>query len=116
MRSERVDLEYHVAQCDAVFGKGATDAATATAAINAKFGGAAPTGESIFFSNGSDDPWQQASIARLDDPDSASEPAVLAVCDTCGHCGDLHEPGSDDPDNLTAQRAAISAAVSAWLA
>jgi hypothetical protein len=114
LRSARVDMQYHLDQCDKAFGAGATDPEAATAAWNAKMGADKPADFQTFFSNGSDDPWQQASISPLDS-DSETEPAVLAVCDTCGHCGDLHAPRSDQPDNLTAQQAAITSYVAKWL-
>lgn len=114
LRSARVDMQYHLDQCDKVFGAGTTDPEAATAAWNAKMGGDKPQEENTFFANGSDDPWQQASISPLDS-DSETEPAVLAVCDSCGHCGDLHAPSSSQPANLTAQQEAITSYVAKWL-
>lgn len=114
LRSTDVTLDYHEWQCAQAFGEGTTNAKQATAAINAKLGGDEPQGESIYFANGSDDPWQQASLSPLDST-SPREPAMLAVCDSCGHCGDLHSASDADPPNLTAQRDAIAGFVSQWL-
>jgi hypothetical protein len=45
-----------------------------------------PVETDVFYSNGSDDPWQRAAVnATLSD----TQPEVTAVCDGCGHCGDL---------------------------
>lgn len=71
-------LDYHLNQCQQIFG--VTDKPT-TDGINAAFGGDQPQGSHIFFSDFSDDPWQQASVRKVVTP---SEPFVLVECDGCG--------------------------------
>jgi len=59
--TQKVNLTYCVNQCHAIFGD-AVNPKLGSAKVLEKFGGATPTGSNIFFSNGGDDPWQQAAV------------------------------------------------------
>lgn len=83
-------------------------------ATNANYGGATPNVTNVFFSDFSDDPWQQASVMG-----AAPTPASvyqLVVCDGCGHCDDLGLPRATDPVPLTNERARFETFYNAWMA
>lgn len=103
-------MDYHEAQCAQIFGEG-LNTSQAVADINARFGGKAPKGRFIFFSNFADDPWQTASVIN---PISRDEPAMLANCDLCGHCADLSKT-APVPLELIQQREAIDRYLTKWL-
>ncbi|ETM43215.1 hypothetical protein L914_11243 [Phytophthora nicotianae] len=110
LRSAMVDLEYHLKQCQAVFGdvvhpsKGVDD-------ITKLYGGDHPNGHKIFFSNGGDDPWQRASVL---DTLSDDQIANLAKCELCGHCGDLGA-NPNVPEPLKKQREQILEYLTKWM-
>jgi hypothetical protein len=52
------------------------------------------------------DPWQRKA-ASVDYPPSTDQPYRLTTCDDCGHCLDLHDPTSEDPQALNDGRAII---------
>lgn len=101
-----------IKQCDDVFGPGVTDPKAGTQAINAKFGGATPTSNNTFYSNGGDDPWQRAAVASTL---SATQPEFTAHCDGCGHCGDLMSPLASDPPELVQQRSMVAKYLAEWV-
>lgn len=109
LRSESVDLKYHLDQCAAVFGKRMFPASLD---MNKKFGGAFPHATNVFYSDFSDDPWQRASV---DYPVSSTQPYSLAQCDDCGHCLDFHAPSASDPAPLTATRNEFQKYLAMWL-
>ncbi|KAF1335987.1 Serine protease family s28, partial [Globisporangium splendens] len=111
LRASMVNLNYHEKQCQAVFGD-VVNPKKGTEEITKLYGGKHPHGHRIFFSNGGDDPWQRASVLTSISDD---EPANLAVCDLCGHCGDLRTPGPDTPAPLQKQREEILAYFDKWL-
>ena len=83
-----------------------------TDAINTRYGGATPATTRVYASDGSDDPWQGATVRAPLGPDY---PMSTAVCDGCSHCKDLGAPAIGDSAAIVAQRAAIRAAVVGWL-
>lgn len=83
-----------------------------TDAINARYGGATPAATRVYASDGSDDPWQGATVRAPLGPDY---PMSTAVCDGCSHCKDLGTPARGDSAAIVAQRAAIRASVVGWL-
>lgn len=107
IRSQMVNLQYHLNQCAEAFGM---PMHPITDAINAKFGGAEPKETNVFYSNGSQDPWQRAAVNHTL---SSTQPEMTAVCDSCGHCGDLEPYASSDA--VQKQRAAIQSAVLSWV-
>jgi pimeloyl-ACP methyl ester carboxylesterase len=112
LRSTIVDLAYHERQCRAIFGD-VVNPSEGVKQIVELYGGDHPRdGHRIFFSNGADDPWQRASVVKTLIPDD--EVANLAVCNLCGHCGDL---GSNPnvPEPLKKQRQEIIAYLAKWL-
>lgn len=111
IRSKVVDIDALTTQCTAVFGA-AADPAAASKATLAKFGGATPHSSNIFFSNGGDDPWQEAAVkATL----STSMPEYTAHCADCGHCGDMSSPSDRDPPELTSSRHMLASYMAQWL-
>ncbi|OQR97863.1 serine protease family S28 [Achlya hypogyna] len=93
LRSSVVDLGYHEKQCYDIFGD-VVDPSAGVAATIQRYGGDKPPGHKIFYANGGDDPWQRASVLASLGED---QPAFLAVCDLCGHCGDLGNSAADPP-------------------
>jgi hypothetical protein len=109
LRSSVITLDYFAGQCLAAFG---VPSLTSTDAINNRYGGAKPNASQVYASNGSDDPWQPATV-RV--PLSPAYPATTAVCDGCSHCRDLRLPSTSDSPGTTAQRADIRAYLMRWL-
>ncbi|KAG6971974.1 hypothetical protein JG688_00004222 [Phytophthora aleatoria] len=94
LRSAMVDLDYHLKQCQTVFGD-VVHPSEGVDEITKLYGGDHPNGHKIFFSNGGDDPWQRASVL---DTLADDEIANLAKCPLCGHCGDLRaDPNVPEP-------------------
>jgi hypothetical protein len=110
IRSSRLTLEYHLAQCEAIF---ETKLVPAVDATNAYYGGAFPNSSFIIFIDSSDDPWQEASIKQSL---SSTEPLVYIDCVDCGHCIDLHNPAESDPPALRDARKTIMKTIKQWLA
>ena len=110
-RSAAVTLEYFNSQCQAAMGFDPYTSG-ANAAFNAAFGGATPPSNSTIALNGSDDPWQNAAVLSTLRPDY---PEFTAVCDGCGHCGDLSAPRPTEDPAITAQHQAMAAYVNKWM-
>ncbi|KAG6966497.1 hypothetical protein JG687_00004816 [Phytophthora cactorum] len=110
LRSAMVDLDYHLKQCQTVFGD-VVHPSEGVDEITKLYGGDHPDGHKIFFSNGGDDPWQRASVL---DTLADDEIANLAKCPLCGHCGDLRaDPNVPEP--LKKQREQILEYLTKWL-
>ncbi|KAK1929039.1 putative serine protease EDA2 [Phytophthora citrophthora] len=110
LRSAMVDLDYHLKQCQTVFGD-VVHPSEGVDEITKLYGGDHPNGHKIFFSNGGDDPWQRASVLETLSDD---EIANLAKCNLCGHCGDLRaDPNVPAP--LKKQREQILEYLTKWL-
>lgn len=101
-------MEYNLQQCRYIFGSVIPN----TNAANLLYGGADIQGTNIFFSDFSDDPWQQASVKKANNPYA---PFSLVTCNGCGHCADFAYPSADDPAALTASRAAFESYLETWL-
>jgi len=110
LRAMSVNLDYHLEQCAAIFGK---KMFPASAAINKKFGGPFPVAHNVFYSDFSDDPWQRASV---DFPVSSDQPYHLSKCDNCGHCLDFHTASAADPSQIQESRVQFEEYMSTWLA
>ena len=111
LRSNIVDLEYHLQQCLYIF-KEDLQPFVGTENINKKFGGNHPIGHNIFYSDFSDDPWQRASINYPQDND---QPYYLTKCNDCGHCLDLHTPSDDDNEELKTCRLNFENYLEKWI-
>ena len=117
---------------------------SASAQMNAKFGGEFPKASKVFYTDFSDDPWQRASVTF---PPSADQPYYLSTCEECGHCKvsmksrwtmhrflllsfvftslillydlnnkqDLSTPQQSDPAPLKASRAEFEKYLAQWL-
>ncbi len=106
-----MNLEYHERQCFDIFGD-VVDPSAGVAAIIQRYGGDQPHGHKIFYANGADDPWQRASVVTTLSED---QPAFLAQCDLCGHCGDLHDGDMEDPLPRRLQKHEIISFIGKWL-
>jgi pimeloyl-ACP methyl ester carboxylesterase len=106
-----VNMEYHRTHCLNVFGKPLWPD---TAATNAYYGGNHTAATQVYFANGSQDPWQRASVVS---PLSPSEPAKVISCHNCGHCVDLRgcPGGCVTPNNFQTVRDEITKLVGTWL-
>jgi len=109
IRHESVNLDYHLNQCEEMFGK---KMFPRSAEINEKFGGEFPVAHKVFYTNFSDDPWQRASV---DFSPSADQPYFLSKCDDCGHCMDLHASSPNDPLPIKQSRAEFEKYLAKWL-
>lgn len=112
LRSQQVNLEYHLEQCRRIFG---LTAPPTVEAINAKFGATNPTSRRVFYSSFSDDPWLEASFTD-ESLDPVERPAGVAVYDGAGHCSDLHQPSPTDHPNLVALRETFQSYLKEWVA
>mmetsp|Transcript_11675 Transcript_11675/g.15424 ORF Transcript_11675/g.15424 Transcript_11675/m.15424 type:complete len:474 (-) Transcript_11675:311-1732(-) len=111
LRSSSLDYAYFEKQCSVAFGSGYPTADVA--AFNANYGGLQPVTTQVVALNGGDDPWQGCTLNATLSP---TYPESTALCDGCGHCGDLGTPSSDDPPELTAQRDLIKQYIGEWIA
>ena len=102
-------MDYHRRACSEIFG---APLWPDTEAVNRYFGAKEIPTTNIYFTNGSQDPWQHASITSSTDP---AKPAFLIRCPHCSHCVDLKPPSWDDDENLRNARAAVSTAIGQWL-
>lgn len=110
LRSQTVDLQYHLQQCEAIFGKKMFPSSDE---MNRVYGGQFPKATRVFYSDFSDDPWQRASVNFSPSED---EPYFLTTCDDCGHCKDLHSADSStDPEALQKGRAEFETYLAKWL-
>jgi pimeloyl-ACP methyl ester carboxylesterase len=109
LRSETVNLDYHLSQCAQIFGK---KMFPSSKAMNEKYGGRFPKADKVFYSDFSDDPWQRASVSF---PPGDQQPYALTYCDDCGHCLDLHEPKDSDPQALKDGRKEFEVYLQKWL-
>eukprot|EP00243_Klebsormidium_subtile_P012519 TRINITY_DN768_c0_g1_i1.p1 TRINITY_DN768_c0_g1~~TRINITY_DN768_c0_g1_i1.p1 ORF type:complete len:480 (-),score=53.98 TRINITY_DN768_c0_g1_i1:196-1635(-) len=82
IRSQKVDLLYHLDRCKYLFGDGVVPQVDAT---NLDYGGKAIRAKRVFFTNGSQDPWRHASK----DQPSEDLPAEVMQCRNCGHGTDF---------------------------
>lgn len=111
IRSARVDLDYHLKQCEEIFGY---KMEPAVEPLIKKFGGDQPNPvHNVFYSDFSDDPWRTASVQY---PVAVDQPYHLAMCNDCGHCADFHAPAASDPPQLTEGREEFAKFVKKWLA
>lgn len=110
IRSERVNLDYHLKQCAEVFGY---EMFPAVEPLIKKFGGDSPSPvHNVFYSNFGDDPWQRAGVSYSP---AVDQPYYLATCDDCGHCMDFHAPADTDPEPLQNERKEFEGYLKKWL-
>ncbi len=111
IRSQRVNLQYHLDQCAKIFGyKMQPDIQP----LLKRFGGDMPYPvHNVFYSDFGDDPWRTASVQY---PPAVDQPYMIAQCDDCGHCADFHAPSPTDPPQLTAVRNGFAKYLAEWLA
>jgi len=111
IRSRVVDLAYHRRHCKALFDKDLWPDVNAT---NEYYGGAAIQATNVIFVDGSQDPWQHASVLHSLSP---SEPALVITCHNCGHTVDLGgcPGGCKPPSALTNGRKIIAQYVMEWI-
>lgn len=109
LRSQTVNLDYHLKQCAEIFGE---KIFPSSVEMNTRFGGAFPHATNVFYSDFSDDPWQRASVTY---PVSEVQPYFLAQCDNCGHCLDFHATSPSDPAPLQQSRREFERYLNLWL-
>jgi len=115
MRSALNSVVSFTRMCERVFGPnfsmaGKPDAQTSTI----MGGGKGIQGTHIFAANGSEDPWQWATIQTNNT--ALNQIARTSDCPTCGHCCELHTPKEDDAANLKETRTMIADWVTTMLA
>jgi hypothetical protein len=115
MRSVFIAPSYWIQYCKDVFGFDATYTGPDVKANNDYFKGVAIEGENILFANSIEDPWQYASMRKLDETTQSKMTSVLINCNNCAHCKDLSTPGPTDAPPLTAARSLIFKTVKSWL-
>ena len=76
-------------------------------------GGFNIAGTNTFFTNGSEDPWQWATV-RESRPE-LNQVARTSDCADCGHCAELYTPKSTDPKELVETREEIADWIDAML-
>ncbi len=114
LRSQIVDLQYHIQQCRYIFSD-PNMPLPSVGAVNAKYGGLQPQSKGatkIYSANFGDDPWRMVCLRDMPNPEL---PAFVAPCDGCGHCDDLRQPKSSDPDALLKQRVMEMSYFTQWM-
>ena len=109
LRNTNVNMDYHLKQCEAVFGEKMWPSSKK---LNSVYGADEPKATHVFYSDFSDDPWQRASV---DYSVSDTQPYFLSKCDNCGHCKDLHAPSATDPEPIKQSRAEFERYLAEWL-
>lgn len=66
------------------------------------YGGNKIAATNIFFTNGSEDPWQW--VTQLEDRPWINQRSKVSTCTGCAHCADLYTPAEDDPEDLKLTR------------
>ena len=111
LRDESVNLQYHLSQCESIFGM--KNMFPSSVQMNKQFGGQFPSqAHNVFYSDFSDDPWQRASVSF---PPAVDQPYALATCDNCGHCLDFHTATEKDPLPLQQLRQEFEHYLALWL-
>jgi hypothetical protein len=116
LRSVNLTISALLQQCQDMFAENGTtiDTAAGVKRMLERFGGASPQNmTNVFFSDFSDDPWQQASVRSQTAP---SLPFKLVTFDGAGHCHDLGKPSDLEPAILKAERATFEQYLDKWLA
>jgi len=67
-----------------------------------------------FYVNGSEDPWQWATMRTHLDP-TLNIVTRIAECNDCGHCCELYNPKEDDPAELKQIRDEVRMQIDEWL-
>ena len=111
IRSTVLSMDNLIKQCHDIFGASFTPNSDA---IQARFGGAQPTGTNVVYADASDDPWRSASVTSKPSPYGTSY--AFSQCDGCGHCSDMAAQSPDDPASLKQTRVTIDNAIASWLA
>jgi len=112
IRSQYVNMTYWIYSCNAIFGGNLWPNTNAT---NTYYGGAQIAATNVWFNEGSQDPWQQASVMKTLSP---TEPSYYISCHNCGHCVDIVGcPNGCDDNNvaLNTGRSKIQDLVVQWL-
>jgi len=107
LRSNYVSMDYVKKQCVSIFGNTILD----TDDFNQKYGGNMPFATKVYYSDFSDDPWQEASISRS----LPDQPFGYVECDGCGHCRDLHTPSKNDPQPVKDGRKDFEFFLDLWI-
>ena len=71
--------------------------------VNDHYGGIGLKTSYTMFVYGIDDPWQGAEMMALQDPNNAHRDhiaVIVADCDSCAHCIDLHQDNEANPTGL----------------
>jgi len=108
IRSQAVNLQYHMDACNRMFGLTALPDVQGT---NDYYGGNQMAGSNIFFANGGEDPWQWAGVRQSLGPQL---PARVTQCDDCAHCVELYTPQSTDSAALNQTRAMAQQYLEKW--
>jgi pimeloyl-ACP methyl ester carboxylesterase len=113
VRSARINPEYHQNVCRRLFN---LDQPVDTSHINKTFYEPLLTSASsrILFTNGSQDPWSQLSIAKANGND-LNPLLTLYLIDQAAHCADLHAPLNSDSSSLKQSRTLFETLAAEWL-
>jgi len=86
MRSQKINGDYWLAYCKAIFGKDL--APPNTQYYIDKYGGDKLKATNLILVNNIEDPWQYAGMRHLTDPTGTQKDmvAMLIDCQDCGHC------------------------------
>eukprot|EP00771_Trimastix_marina_P001251 gnl/Trimastix_PCT/2308.p1 GENE.gnl/Trimastix_PCT/2308~~gnl/Trimastix_PCT/2308.p1 ORF type:complete len:515 (-),score=188.89 gnl/Trimastix_PCT/2308:102-1646(-) len=109
LRSQRINLEWHIDMCRRAFG---VPLKPDTVYTNKYYGGQQPRGTRIYFPNGSLDPWRKLGVTEK----LVFEPTEIPrVIKGTAHCADLGSTLSTDPADLTAARNEIRTKIDEWI-
>mmetsp|Transcript_76060 Transcript_76060/g.105131 ORF Transcript_76060/g.105131 Transcript_76060/m.105131 type:complete len:221 (-) Transcript_76060:56-718(-) len=105
MRSHLLDYSYWPEMCERTFKGWKGEAHDWQSSID--LGGFNIGGTNMFLTNGNEDPWKW--VTQRETRPELNQIAREAMCDDCGHCGELYTPTENDPKELKAIRLEIDA-------
>ncbi len=105
MRSQKVNLPFYKKLCQDTFG---TSLWPLVDRVNLNLGGLDIQTSNLIMTNGSEDPWQEASLLE----DKGDIQSVYIECDDCAHCVELYTPRDTDSIQLRNARDKVSQFVS----
>lgn len=109
MRSPYLALPYWPSMCERVFEGLNMSGLPQASETQISESGENGLGTNTFFTNGSEDPWQWATLRKVNND---TQFAKTSHCTDCGHCVEMYTPTPNDPTEVQETRDEIRA----WIA
>lgn len=113
IRSSLINLNYYHEGCKRLFGR---EMDAKVDAMNGNYYSQLLNEQvsNIFFTNGSDDPWSNLSLAT-ENGNTANKNLAYFTIQGSAHCADLHTPNSIDSDSLKESRVRLDELIAQWI-